>query len=278
MFLAMALIPMADTAGKLLTSSRGVEPGFVAFSRFLLGLLVLFPFLGRPQFHLFLNWRIWLRGMLLAGGIFSILTALKTEPIANVFAAFFIGPILSYFLSAALLKEQISRWRSVLLLVGFSGVLLVVKPGLDMGPGMGFAVIAGLFYGSYLVANRWLHDLARPRMLFFSQLVVGSVVLTPIGLTHVPPLSLDLSVLILISAVFSGVGNLCLVLAYRRMGASQLAPLVYLQLITATVMGILVFDTWPDQLALLGLILLITSGFLSFVKLKPVKPIPSPDS
>lgn len=271
MILAMVLVPMGDTAGKLLTANLGVRPGFVGFSRFFLGLIILLPFLGRPEPRLLLNWRVWLRGGLLCGGIFFILTALKTEPIANVFAAFFVGPILSYFLSAALLKEHTTRRQTLLLLLGFCGVLLVVKPGTQMGIGMGFALLAGLFYGSFLVASRWLKDLTRPRMLLMSQLIVGSVLLAPVGLSQIPAPSLDIAFLVVISAVFSGVGNLSLLLAYRRMAATQLAPLVYLQLITATVMGILVFDTWPDALTFAGLSLLLVSGFLSFLKNEPPK-------
>ena len=156
MLLAMSLIPAGDTAGKLL-GEAGVAPAFTAWSRFALGAVMILPFvmhLTRPA--IFADWRVWLRGLLLAGGIVSILTALGTEPIANVFGAFFLGPILAYVLSAWLLNEGFSRARMVLLGIGFLGVLLVVRPGFGMTPGLGFAVMAGVFYGGFLTASRWL--------------------------------------------------------------------------------------------------------------------------
>jgi drug/metabolite transporter (DMT)-like permease len=69
------------------------------------------------------------RALLLAGGISCILKALHTEDIANVFAAFFIGLLLSFILSAWVLKEKVTWVQTALFLLGFGGVLLIVKPG-----------------------------------------------------------------------------------------------------------------------------------------------------
>ncbi len=265
MLIAMALIPSGDAAGKLLVANHGVSPLFVGWSRFLIGAVVFLPFAGRLEARLFLDWRIWLRAVFIVGGISSILTALRTEPISNVYAIFFVGPILSYFLSAALLKEQISRGRTTLLLIGFGGVLLVVKPGPDMGVGAIYALLAGSFYGCYLVANRWLVAVARPRMMLLSQLIIGALLLTPLGLAGIPQLSAPVFSLSMLSAIASLLGNLALILAYRRAEASELAPLLYVQLISAATLGAVLFDSWPDTLALLGISILLTTGFASFL-------------
>ena len=136
---------MGDTAGKLLVTQHGFNPFFLAWSRFGLGALMVLSFLPRGQLdlRLFLDWRIWLRGLLITAGISSILTALQTEALPTVFGAFFVGPILSFFLSAWLLKEPITKAQTALLLLGFGGVMLVVKPGFGMTSGIGFAVLAG---------------------------------------------------------------------------------------------------------------------------------------
>ena len=260
MLLARSLIPAGDTAGKLL-GEAGVAPAFTAWSRFALGAAMILPFvlhLTRPA--IFADWRVWLRGLLLAGGIVSILTALGTEPIANVFGAFFLGPILAYVLSAWLLNEGFSRARMVLLGIGFLGVLLVVRPGFGMTPGLGFAVMAGVFYGGFLTASRWLSDIAHPGALLLSQLVVGALVLAPFGLTAWPELEPRILALTLGSALGSMLGNLCLILALRMAPASGLAPFVYTQLIAATVLGWAVFDALPDALTLTGLAVLVVSG------------------
>ncbi len=263
MLLAMALIPAGDTAGKLL-GMAGVAPVFTAFSRFALGAVLLLPFvLHLTPMRLFLDWRIWLRALLLAGGILSILTALQTEPIANVFGAFFVGPILAAILSVWLLGERVSRARAALLLIGFCGVLLVVRPGFGMTPGLGFAVLAGLFYGGFLTASRWLSTVARPRAMLISQLVIGALILAPFGMQAIPAITPQIAALTLASAAGSMLGNLCLILALRLAPASRMAPFVYTQLISATTLGWVVFGTLPDTLTLVGLAILLISGLAS---------------
>jgi drug/metabolite transporter (DMT)-like permease len=265
MIVAMTLIPLGDAAGKALTAGHGAAPVFVAWSRFALGVVLLVPFL-RPR-HLDLRAlvdpRTIFRGLLITGGIISILTALRTEPLPNVFGAFFVGPILSFVLSALLLRETVRPAQGVLLAVGFLGVLLVVKPGFGMTPGIGFALLSGCFYGGFLVASRWLSEAYLPRTLLLSQLVTGAVVLAPLGLPRMPAIDGEIAGLILISAAGSMAGNLLLILAYKIAPATRLAPFVYFQLVAATVLGIAVFGDVPDLLTWTGIALLVGSGFAS---------------
>lgn len=270
---ATTAIVCGDTAGKLLTGA-GVQPLFVAWSRFALAALVLGWSLGlrRANLRRLLDWRLILRAALIVGGIASILTALRTEPIANVFGAFFIGPIVAYALSALLLGERVSWARTVMLVFGFAGVLLVVRPGGGMGTGMIFAVMAGVFYGAYLAATRWLAPFHPSPFLLASQLVIGAVLLLPVGLGSVPD-SADprIWMLVIVSSLASAFGNYLLVVVNRTTPATVSAPLIYFQLIAATVIGFLVFGDWPEPLALLGLGVIFASG-LGGLALAPAGP------
>lgn len=264
---ATTLVVCGDTAGKLLTAA-GVEPFFVAWSRFAIAAVVLLPFSGfqRAELRALFRWPVVLRAILIASAISSILTALKTEPIANVFGAFFIGPIVSYVLAVLFLGERVTRGRTAYLLLGFAGVMLVVKPGFGATPGIAFALLAGSFYGAYLAATRWTAGTFRPRFLLISQLMIGAVILTPMGIsTELPLMDTGLWLLVLASALGSAAGNYLLVRANQMADASIIAPLVYTQLISATVFGVLVFGDVPDALALAGLTLIAVSGFGSLV-------------
>ncbi len=262
--LAMTLIVGGDAAATVLTGT-GFPQTFVAWTRFALAAALLAPFCGlmRADLSHFRDWRLYLRAGLIVGGIVSILTALRTEPMANVFAGFFVGPVVSYFLSAALLGERITPLRTFLLLVSFAGVLLVVRPGFGMTPGMGFAILAGCFHGSYLVATRWLAGSFRPRFLLFSQLLIGAVLLSPFAFSTTPALTLPIFGLITISALGSAGGNLLLVLVNRTTPAGVVAPLIYSQLLAAMVIGWMVFGQWPDSLSLVGLIVIMVAGVSS---------------
>lgn len=263
MFIAMSMIPAGDTAAKLLTGSAQVSPLFVAWSRFTIGALAILPFVPGVTWALFANWRIWLRGLILAAGITSIQFALRSEPIADVFAAFFIGPIFSYILSVFFLRERVTWLRSALMALGFMGVLLVVRPGLGGSSGLFFAVFAGLCYGAFLTTTRWLSTLAPPVALVFTQLAISTVMLAPFGLAHLPAFTPSIAGLTLLSGLFSMLGNLLLLYAYRIAPATQLAPMVYFQLIAATGLGWAVFSDLPEILTWVGLVVVIGSGITS---------------
>lgn len=263
--LAMTFIPLGDTAGKLLMQ-QGVAPMFVVWSRLFIGMIFLLPVSGfrLHEVRCFRDWRIYLRTAFFLGALSCILMALETESLANVFGAFFIGPILSYFIAAIVLKEPITLLRSVLLFVGFGGALLVIKPGFGMTTGLAFAVSAGVFYGCFLVSTRWLTEYFRPRLLLLSTLMIGSVVVAPFGLQEIPDLNSSVVWLVLLSSAASAIGNLLIIEASRQLSASVIAPFVYMQLVAATFFGVVVFNSWPDSLSVIGLLILVASGVSSF--------------
>ncbi|MBQ0804175.1 MAG: DMT family transporter [Sulfitobacter sp.] len=263
MFIAMSLIPAGDSAGKILTSQLGAAPVFVAWSRFAIGTLLLIPLIPANTRALFGNWRIWIRAAMICGGITCIQTALQTEDVANVFAAFFIGPLLSYLLAATFLREPITLLRTTLILIGFAGVIVVVRPGVDVSIGLLWALAAGTFYGVFLTMSRWLSGLASPLQLSFSQLVISTGLLLPFGLMHLPEFTAPIAALTVTSAACSMLGNLLMLYAYRIAPATKIAPMIYFQLLSAVALGWLLFDALPDLMTWVGLAVILSAGIAS---------------
>jgi drug/metabolite transporter (DMT)-like permease len=268
-FMAMFLIVVGDTAGKLLTS-QGVSPFFVAWSRFFIAALVLSPLfiikLEKTAFKF--DKIVLLRAFLIVCGICCLLLAVQTETIANIFGAFFISPIVAYFLSTLILKEKISIYRTLCILVGFAGVFLVVKPGFGFSFGLLYALMAGFFHGSYLVATRKLANIYPPTYLLLTQFVFGAIALMPLGVSFLPShFNISIVFLIFLSAFASAGGNYILVLLSKNTPSSLIAPFIYTQLISATGIGYVVFGDFPDKIALIGLIIILFSGFASYLKL-----------
>ena len=262
---ALLLLVIGDTIGKTLTAS-GIEPFVVAWSRFVIGALLILPFsnLKFSELKLFVNPLVILRASLIAGSIFTVTHALKTEPIANVFGGFFIAPVISYILAIVILKEKPSKAQTYLLSIGFIGVMIVVKPGFGVSIGMLLAILAGTFYGGYLATTKMIASHYRPRFLLLSQLIIGSVILTPVGVINdiaIPEFTMDLSILLLGGAILSALGNYLLVIANKIGDASIIAPLVYSQLIYTAIIGVIIFGDVPDFSSIIGLILISLSGF-----------------
>lgn len=263
MFLAMSLIPAGDSAGKLLSGSHDTAPIFIAWSRFFVGALLVLPFIPLSAWALLRNWRIWVRAFILAMGISSIQMALQTEEVATVFAAFFVGPLISYVLAVIFLREPVTPLRSALVVMGFIGVLIVVRPGMGASVGVLWAVTAGTCYGGFLTMSRWLGPLASPLSMTFIQLFIAALVLLPLGLSNLPTFTGTVAGLTVISALCSMVGNLLLLYVYQLVPATRVAPLVYFQLVAAVGLGWLIFNDLPDVWTWAGLIVIITAGLAS---------------
>ncbi len=260
--LGMSLIPAGDAAGKM-AQSHGVAPGFVAWSRFVIGAVLVLPFLPRAEFARSFDKRLWLRAALIAGGITSILTALSRIPLADAFAGLFVGPLVSVLLCALLLGEKVSAVRWGLVALGFAGVMLVVRPSGEMNPFALFAVLAGLFYGGFLAASRWLAGHYPPLTLLASQLAMAAVLTLPFGLWLWPVFNWQVAGLLALSGLCSMGGNLTLIHAYKQASAAQVAPFVYVQLLAATGLGYVLFADVPTPLTWAGMALIAAAGIVS---------------
>lgn len=262
MIMAMALIPFGDGVARYLALENGYHAFFLAWMRFLLGALLIIPFLRRRHMRAayFLTPKVLLRSGLIVLGITLMVQAVAIEELANVFGAFFIGPVVSFILSIVILKERADRVRIVTLLIGFLGMLLMVRPGLTMSLGMGLGLAAGCAYGAYLVANRWLASEIPPLAMIASQLFLGAILLAPFGVPVMAEVALWPGSLMVLMAATSLLANLFTYLAYQYAEATRMAPLVYTQLASALVVGFLMFGDLPDTLALIGLAIMLVSG------------------
>ncbi len=140
----------------------------------------------------------------------------------------FIGPIFAYFGAAIFLKEEITWFRTITLLCAFVGVLIVVRPGGGMSSGLLFALMGGCFYAAFLVSTRWLSSAFSSRSLLFSNIAMGTIIMTPWGISSVPEIDLEMTGLIIWSAAGSAFGNLAIVLCSSLVDGSRIAPLIYL--------------------------------------------------
>lgn len=273
MALGMVFIPIGDGIAKHVQNNTNYNPAILSWSRFLLGALIVVPWLVLkrqlpPPTRT--NKNFWvkqsLRGALIAATVTLIVTAVGLSPIADVFGAFFIGPGVSVILAQWLLKAKASRFDWAAVVLRFIGVLMVVQPTGDIGPGIPWALAAGCCYGSFLVATRWAAGSGPPMSQLGAQFVVSTLCLTPLGLPELLTKGLQMPGWVLASAALSGVANLFSIIALSRAGNAVLAPVVYMQVVSATVVGLVVFNDIPNQLAAIGLSLIIATGVLQALK------------
>lgn len=266
MAFAMMILPLGEAIAKEVTSVTLLSAGAIAWSRFVVGSALVVPIaLGQGAFRGLGRGfvaRQALRGLLLSGVIYGILQAVTRVPLADAFGAFFIGPSLATLLAALLLREKVGRleWGSVVL--GFLGVLLVLRPTGEVSPGLVWALGSGTCFAGFLIATRWAVGSAPPIAQLAGQLVTGAIVLAAVGLPDFLAAGLPQWGWILAMGLISSGSNLMQLLAFRHAGAAYLAPLAYTQLFSATLLGWAVFGDLPDTLAFIGLAVILGAGLM----------------
>lgn len=206
--------------------------------------------------------------MQVASTMFGLL-AFRTLPLAETTALVFITPLLVALLAGPMLGEKIHLRSWLATVAGFGGVLLIARPGGDMdGMGVVYALGAALCYSLYQILTRKLAATEPPiRQLFYIALV-GSVIMSlflPSFWTDTLP-TLKQGVLILSLGFYGGMGHFLLIRAFHESPASRLAPLLYIQIVWAMLLGWMVFGHFPDRTSILGMAIIGTSGLVLAVR------------
>ena len=237
MMCALSLLICLDACGKYL-GAQGVPVAATTWSRYfghlLLVLLLFFPRDGWQLFRSVRPGLQWARGTLMLLVTLLYFAALKSMPLAQATALFFLTPIITTALSAWFLHERPTRWALFAVLLGFVGVLIVVRPGGDLPVvGVCLVIAAAACNACYQTLTRAASSSAtRPErsstQLLFAGLV-GALVMTvslpfwwtPGWTENIAPLTwLVFAAMGLLGAL----GHLLLIRAYSLAPAPVIAP------------------------------------------------------
>lgn len=192
---------------------------------------------------------------------YSAFTAFGLMPLADAYALIFTTPLLITVLSVLLLGEQV-RWRRwSAILVGFTGVLIMLRPGSSgFGPGTLPALVAALASATSIVLVRKLSTTETTAAIAFytnATVVVVMAALLPLG--FVAP-TLDDLALMAAAGLAGGTAVLLLIGGYRRSPAAIVAPFQYSQMVWGVVIGFVVWGHLPDIAVAVGAAIVVASG------------------
>ncbi len=217
-----------------------------------------------------------IRSLMLAVVATSYMTALVSMPLAEATAIYFSAPLIMVVLSPWLLKEKVGAVQWIAVISGFMGMLLIVRPGSALpAQGVALMVLAAVCYAFFQMLTRKLSGQIAPQVLFAYMAIACLIVTSLPGMLQSAPLELHLPwiewVLLLAGGIVSGSAQLLLLAAFRRVPASTLAPLNYIQLILALLISTFWFHRPPDALAFIGMGCITCAGvFLAWPRRLPV--------
>ena len=194
-------------------------------------------------------------------GISFFYWSLEYIPLADTTSMVFIAPILVTALSPWLLNEKIDFQRVLAVVFGFAGVLIILRPEFS-GERIGYflAFTGALGIGLFYIANRKLAK-SQPQLVAVTYTaIIGTIFLTPLlPYLYKEPRVQD-SIILLSFVSLATIGQILMISAFSFAQASVLAPFQYMQLLSAIVFGLLVFDAFPDIFTLTGASMLIIAG------------------
>jgi drug/metabolite transporter (DMT)-like permease len=275
--IAMIVLPAQDAVAKYISDS--VSPAQITWARFLLQTLFTVPLLLAWQggSGLIPN-RLWpnmVRGALIATSSMLFFTAIKFMPMADALAIFFIEPFILTILSAVIEKEHVGWRRRLAVAAGFVGVLIVVRPSYAIFGWISLIpAVAGCLFAVYALLNRRLSAFDTPLTMQFtagwSALILLTLVLAlgwATGIPDIAPSALDArsAWFLLLMGVLGTGGHLVFVQAARLAPSSLIAPMQYVEIACAALLGYLVFGDFPDFWSWVGILIIVASGASVFL-------------
>ena len=261
--LAMMMFSATDGAAKYLSSD--IAPQQIIFLRFVIVLILILLFcIYRGQWDILKTTQPTLqilRGLLLAVCSLIFYFALKHLPLELCAAIGFVSPLFVTALSIPFLGERVGLRRWIAVLIGLLSVLMILRPG-----GVSFQLAMLLPLGSSLC---WAMALVLTRLmrgseqaltvLAWSSLVGVAAVFPLVWPVWVTPNASQWTILILLG-VFNGLGQYLVIRAFMLASASLLAPFSYSIIIWSMLIGLIIFNSFPDGITLVGTAILIAAG------------------
>ncbi|MGH6955000.1 MAG: DMT family transporter [Alphaproteobacteria bacterium] len=259
----VALFAVSDALAKYV--STGSSLVLLVWSRYLFQTLFMVVFLVRyrPR-ELVRTRRPWLqtwRSLASVGSNYAFIFALPYIPLADAVAVGLASPLMVTALSVPLLGERVGvrRWSAVV--VGFAGAMIVLRPGLGIVHWSAlFVLVAAALYALYQIGTRILAPIDSPVATLFYTGAVGLVATSvPVPFSWVE-LPTEIWVILAAQGLASGLSHFLLIKAFALAPVSTLAPFSYTEIVSAAVLGYLMFGDVPDQWTVLGSTVIVGSG------------------
>jgi drug/metabolite transporter (DMT)-like permease len=204
------------------------------------------------------------RNVLHFGGQYAWVYAIAMLPLATVFAIEFTMPVWTALLAIPILGERLNRGRTVMLVLGLAGILIILKPGLGAVQPASLVMLAGSFaYASTMIATKRLSESdSALAVVFYMSVVQLPLAFVPALPGWVAPRVVDLPWIIAIGAAGLS-AHFCLTRAFRIADATLVVPIDFLRLPLIAVVGMLFYGEPLELSIMLGAAVIFAGTYYS---------------
>jgi drug/metabolite transporter (DMT)-like permease len=264
--------PLIDVASKMAVQS--VPAGTVTLARFLVQALLMAPLAFAMGLSMRIDGRVarltLLRALVAIGSTFCFVAAVRVMPIADALAIAFVSPFILLLMGRFILKEQVGPRRIAASVVAFFGTVLVIQPSFArFGATALFPIGSAFCFALYMLVTRHLRRDMHPVTMQLHTALVASVLCLPLlafgSLAAVGSISFVFPEGVVWLSCFSvgvaaTVSHLAMTFALSLAPSSTLAPLGYLEIVTATLFGFLFFGDFPAGMTWTGIAIIVSAG------------------
>ena len=227
-----------------------------AFLRYLIGTLLLTPALVtlikvKPEQAL-MN-KFILRGLVHSIGVTMWFYAMSVMPVAEVTAIGFLTYIFVSVGASIFLKEKLHKHRLSAILISFIGALIILRPGFkEIGNGqIGMLIATIVFTASYLIAKIVSKERSSSEIVAMLS-IFTTIFLFPSAIYVWEPLSIKAFLVLTLTAVIATVGHITMTKAIKLAPMVTTQPILFLQLVWASMVGFFLFDENVDPFVIIG--------------------------
>ncbi len=267
-----AIAPLLDVASKL--AAQTIPVGQITGARFVIQGVLMLPVVLLMRLPFGMSRRALgltvIRTVFLILSTYSFVAAIQFMPIADALAIVFIEPFIILILGHFLFGDEVGPRRIWASVVGFGGSLMVIQPSLvAFGPVALFPLGTALFFALYMLVTRQLSGEMHPVVMQFQTSLIGSLICVPLlwlfdgsGIVELDPVMPQGWAWLWLFGVgfWAAVSHMCMTYALKFAPSATLAPLHYLELVSAVILGYLVFGDFPNLLTWTGIAVIVASG------------------
>ena len=238
----------------------------IGFLRFLFGLIIIFPYLIKKKFipYKTKNFKFYfIRGLFNLPMMILGFGALVYVPFEQFKALHFLSPIIVVLLSFIIFREKIYMYRILALVIGFIGMLIIVRPGIvDFNIGTIMILISLTFWSLIIIVSKFVSKDDSPITMVTYQYTLMTIFALPLAIYFWQMPSLQSLIFVFIGAISGTILHLSLALSYKYAELSVTQPVWFSGLIFGSAFGFFVFNEIPDVWTWIGGIVVFSSVLL----------------
>ncbi len=232
------------------------------FFRFFLGLVIILPYIIKNKDAVLKTTHLkqhFLRAILGLPAMLLYFSALVLLPIEKLTAISFVVPLIVTILAVFFLGEKIYIYRTLALILGFSGMLVIIRPGfVDISIGVYMVLFSALLWSINIIITKKISKDDSAITILAYQSIFMSLLSFFIVLFFWEMPSIKTFIYLILAAMCGTVLHLTLNHAFKLVDVSMTQPYSFLNLVFASIIGYFVFDEIPDLYTWIGALIIFT--------------------